>query len=230
MPTLSALLVSGSMILPSQALPDLQHTEWRLQAPAQSAPLPTLSIADNRLSGFAGCNRFTLGIDQDGKHQVATTRMACAPEVMQREQALLKFLAAPFRLLPSENRQSLTLQAGKTAYRFLRVAAGATAAYPAPAASPAPTAQAAPSALRPEVGEQYWYVSSGTCVAGACLRLRSREDQPWLDYDGSILGFQPQPGHSYYLKLQGEPAADGGHPTLQLVRVIYQETAAPLAD
>ncbi|RBL65791.1 hypothetical protein C3E98_041050, partial [Pseudomonas sp. MWU13-2625] len=110
--------------------------------------------------------------------------------------------------------------------RFERVNDAATAAPP-PAAQAAKPAQAA---LRLEAGEQYWYVSSAHCETGACLRLRGREDQPWLSYAGAISGFQPQPGHSYYLKLQGEPTADGGHPTLQLVKVIYQETVSPLAD
>lgn len=222
MPSLSALLISGSMMLPTQALPDLQHTEWRLQSPAQSAPLPTLSIADNRISGFAGCNRFTLGIDHDGKHQVATTRMACAPETMQREQTLLSLLGAPFRLLPSDDRQHLTLQAGKTEYRFERI--DAAAAQAAIAAKPAA------AAWQPESGEQYWYVTSGACASGICLQLRSREDQPWQSYAGAISGFQAEPGRRYYLKLQGEPAADGGQPTLQLVKVIYQETVTPIAD
>ncbi|SUX34929.1 META domain-containing protein [Chromobacterium violaceum] len=130
MPSLGALLVSGSMMLPTQALPDLQHTEWRLQSPAQPAPLPTLSIADSRIGGFAGCNRFTLGVDGEGRHQVSTTRMQCAPETMAREQALLKLLGAPFRLLPSTDRRHLTLASGKAVYRFEKVDAAPPAAAP----------------------------------------------------------------------------------------------------
>lgn len=216
MPSLGALLVSGSMMLPTQALPDLQHTEWRLQSPAQPAPLPTLSIADSRIGGFAGCNRFTLGVDGEGRHQVSTTRMQCAPETMAREQALLKLLGAPFRLLPSTDRRHLTLASGKAVYRFEKVDAAQPAAAPL-------------AALQPGAGEQYWYAARGACADGACLRLRGSEGEPWRDYDGAIAGFTPEAGRSYYLKLQGEKGEDG-RTALQLVKVIYQETVAPLLD
>ena len=221
MPILSSILISGSMMLPTQAEPKLQNTEWRLEAPAQAAPLPTLSIADSRISGFAGCNRFTLGIDDDGKHQVTATRKLCAPEVMRREQALLKLLAAPFRLLPAEDGKHLTLLAGKTGYRFVHQTAAVAAEPPAPAVA----------ALRPVAGEQYWYVASQPCGAGpaACLQVRSSEDQPWHSYAGSIAGFVPEAGSRYYLKLQGVPSADG-QPALQLLQVVYRETVTPLAD
>lgn len=218
MPSLGALLISGSMMLPTQALPDLQHTEWRLQSPAQPAPQPTLSISDSRISGFAGCNRFTLGIDEDGRHQVSTTRMACAPEAMAREQALLKLLGAPFRLLPSADGRYLTLAAGKTVYRFAKADAAQAAAPVAPQA-----------AWRPQAGEQYWYATRGDCSDGACLRLRGNEGEPWRDYHGEIAGFTPEAGRSYYLKLQGEPER-GGDTVLQLVKVIYQETVTPVVD
>ncbi|OHX13403.1 META and DUF4377 domain-containing protein [Chromobacterium sphagni] len=224
MPILSSILISGSMMMPTQAMPNLQNTEWRLEAPAQAAPLPTLNIADSRISGFAGCNRFTLGIDDDGKHQVSATRKLCAPEVMQREQALLALLAAPFRLLPVEDGKHLSLMAGKTRYRFARQPAQSAAAEPPAAVAAAPL---------PAPGEQYWYVASRPCAAAAgpstCLRLRSREDQPWRNYAGSIAGFEPEAGSRYYLKLQGVPAADG-QPGLQLMKVVYRETVTPLAD
>ncbi|WP_115648523.1 hypothetical protein [Chromobacterium violaceum] len=59
--------------------------------------------------------------------------------------------------------------------------------------------------------------------------MRGSEGEPWRDYDGAIAGFTPEAGRSYYLKLQGEKGEDG-RTALQLVKVIYQETVAPLVD
>ncbi|UTH75735.1 META domain-containing protein [Chromobacterium sp. IIBBL 290-4] len=224
MPALSAILISGSMMLPVQAMPDLQHTEWLLESPSQPDPRPSLSIADNQISGFSGCNRFTLGLDGDGKHQVASTRKLCAPEVMQREHALLKLLSAPFQLLPDEKLQHLTLRAGKQQYRFAR--SQPTADIPPPFKPAATQAEAA----QPRLGEQYWYVASQPCAgqAAGCLQVRESESGPWREYRGAIAGFAPEAGSSYYLKLQGE--ANDGRLALQLLKVVYQENVAPLAD
>lgn len=57
---------------------------------------PTLTISpDGKVSGTAGCNTMNgsaTGTDPDLSFQVATTRMLCAPEVMEVEQAVLKAL------------------------------------------------------------------------------------------------------------------------------------------
>ncbi|WP_378731617.1 META domain-containing protein [Nocardia brasiliensis] len=57
---------------------------------------PTLTIADDgSVSGSAGCNRMTgkaTGSDAELTFQVGTTKMMCAPEVMEVEQAVLKAL------------------------------------------------------------------------------------------------------------------------------------------
>ncbi|WP_330229837.1 META domain-containing protein [Nocardia sp. NBC_00508] len=57
---------------------------------------PTLTIAeDGGVSGSTGCNRLTGSADVAGTEitfRVATTRMACSPEVMEVEQAVLKAL------------------------------------------------------------------------------------------------------------------------------------------
>ncbi|WP_040779993.1 META domain-containing protein [Nocardia pneumoniae] len=57
---------------------------------------PTLTIAeDGAVSGSAGCNRLTGSADVSGAEitfRIATTKMACSPEVMEVEQAVLKAL------------------------------------------------------------------------------------------------------------------------------------------
>lgn len=57
--------------------------------------VPTLSFEEDRLTGFAGCNRFTssLGYGDDGALKlgmVATTRMSCGPEAMKIEAQVLR--------------------------------------------------------------------------------------------------------------------------------------------
>jgi putative lipoprotein len=53
---------------------------------------------DNRVSGRAGCNRYTGGVTIDGKKlkvgQVAATKMACVPALMDQEARFLQALEA----------------------------------------------------------------------------------------------------------------------------------------
>ncbi|MDT8856980.1 META domain-containing protein [Paracoccaceae bacterium Fryx2] len=57
----------------------------------------TLEIADNRVSGRAGCNRYAGSLALTGEGMgfgpAAATKMACAPELMQAEAAFLAALA-----------------------------------------------------------------------------------------------------------------------------------------
>lgn len=84
----------------------LRDTRWTLQTldgtPA-AAPGPrgkpqlTLRAASQHLSGFAGCNTLSGRYVQRGTSlalkPLATTRMACEPEVMQQETRFLQTLA-----------------------------------------------------------------------------------------------------------------------------------------
>lgn len=83
----------------------LSGGEWRVDEVAGeatgSAPeaAPTLRFAaDGRVSGRAGCNRFTAGYMLDGERlrieRAASTRMACPPPRMALEQRFLDFLVA----------------------------------------------------------------------------------------------------------------------------------------
>lgn len=87
--------------------PTIEGKTWRLiELPGQSlaaidperAPSLTLDPATKRASGSAGCNRFSGTYEVDGNAltfgPLATTRMACPPEIMAVEDALLKALAA----------------------------------------------------------------------------------------------------------------------------------------
>ncbi|MBL0728891.1 META domain-containing protein [Piscinibacter sp. HJYY11] len=101
----------------------LRDTRWALQtldgAPVAAAgargPVQlTLRSTSQHLTGFAGCNtlrgRYTQRGTSIALKPLATTRMACAPEVMEQEARLLQALASidSYRI---EGRQLSLMQA-----------------------------------------------------------------------------------------------------------------------
>jgi heat shock protein HslJ len=82
----------------------------------------TLRLDDGHLSGYSGCNRYVGGYTLDGDEltigPIATTRMACAPEAMEAENAFLAALAAAARLVVSPAELVLADEAGKELLRF----------------------------------------------------------------------------------------------------------------
>ncbi|MPY67659.1 META domain-containing protein [Deinococcus sp. SDU3-2] len=91
---------------------------WQLAGGTALTPVagsvPSLTLAGNRVSGSAGCNRLTGGVEVQGSRitfgPLATTRMACAPAVNAQEAAFLRFLTQP-GLRASVQVQTLTLTA-----------------------------------------------------------------------------------------------------------------------
>lgn len=211
------LLLAALLSAPAWAQAQLPAGDWQLAAPAVAEPHPTLSVRDGRVSGFAGCNRFTGQRNAQGKLVVASTRMLCAPAMMQTEQAYLGFLSQPFDSRMEDKSGQLVLTGSSGEYRFVR--------QPIPAAS-----KPAVPAARP----QYLYVSAArkNCSAGAgqmqCLQVRSSEQQPWQLFYGGIEGFTPQPDTAYYLKLRYQevknPPADAARVRTILERVVFSET------
>ena len=81
---------------------DLLDGDWTATT-LNGAPLPagvtvTLSFAGGRISGTSGCNRFTGTAALTGEGlsigQIAATKMACPPPLMETEQAVFAALAA----------------------------------------------------------------------------------------------------------------------------------------
>ncbi len=74
----------------------LLRPEGQVRSQALDTARPTLTIAsDGRVSGSAGCNRMTGTADISGStatFHLGTTRMTCAPDVMQVEQQVLEAL------------------------------------------------------------------------------------------------------------------------------------------
>ncbi|WP_019584926.1 META domain-containing protein [Deinococcus apachensis] len=71
--------------------------------------VPSLTFAGDRVSGTGGCNRLTGSFQLEGKAltlgPLASTRMACSPEVNAQETAFLAFLGRPL----TASRQAVTL-------------------------------------------------------------------------------------------------------------------------
>ncbi|MBY8859647.1 META domain-containing protein [Nocardia sp. CA2R105] len=74
----------------------LLRQEGQVRSQALDAARPTLTIAaDGQVSGSAGCNRMTGTAEISGSNvtfHLGTTRMMCAPDVMQIEQQVLEAL------------------------------------------------------------------------------------------------------------------------------------------
>ncbi|MGB7563577.1 MAG: META domain-containing protein [Prochlorococcaceae cyanobacterium] len=115
-----------------QLVAPLRGTTWRLLAfggemvvprqPSDRAIELQLSAENLRLTGSAGCNRLMGGFSLEGEairfSQLASTRMACSPEVMALEQRYTEALALVRRW--SIDKRSLLLQdaRGKTLLLF----------------------------------------------------------------------------------------------------------------
>ncbi|TCP09108.1 heat shock protein HslJ [Crenobacter luteus] len=209
-------ILSTLAAAPAFAAPNLSGTEWRLVSP-QAERAPTIRFDDGRASGFSGCNRF-VWTRQDGKSQVAGTRMMCAPAAMRTEQAFLALLEAGPRVETDDRATTLSLVAGDTRYTFARVGAPSSAV---------PVAE----------HSEYLTVAPFTrpCSAGAgkmdCLQVKGA-DGAWQHFYGGIEGFTPEPGVGYTLKVRvipvANPPADAPNRRVVLERVVMTEKAERL--
>ena len=97
---LAALLATAVIVMAQPAFAHeemLEGSEWEMIG--ESGPKPRfISFAGSgRLFGFGGCNRFTGTYEQHDGHltisPLAATRMACADDVMKKEQEFFDMLA-----------------------------------------------------------------------------------------------------------------------------------------
>lgn len=94
----------------------IEGVEWQLRSidgEEISGPVvPTLLLADGAASGLAGCNRFTgsytLENDSLEVGPLATTRMACEPEIDDIERAYLVALDRVIAATPTSDGLTLT--------------------------------------------------------------------------------------------------------------------------
>jgi heat shock protein HslJ len=77
----------------SPSLGALAGSEWMMLNEARSAVPPTIAFAEDRASGYAGCNRWFAGAGATEQaldfQAIGTTRMMCPPPSMEAERAFL---------------------------------------------------------------------------------------------------------------------------------------------
>ena len=120
------LLIGGEVIMGCGGDPLIdenlvQETDWTVASiggrPVPGTRRPTVSFADGRVSGNAGCNSFGGGYKVERgaltASRVISTRMAClGPGIMQAERKFLSILAGPARITLDGNRLILKAAAG----------------------------------------------------------------------------------------------------------------------
>jgi putative lipoprotein len=95
--TLIVLLAGQCMVGSAAAGPfNLAGSQWGIAREGGKTGRFVQFRADGVVGGFSGCNRFTGAYNQNGDEltfgPLASTRMACPPEVMEREQEFLAML------------------------------------------------------------------------------------------------------------------------------------------
>lgn len=206
-----------------------QQGQWQQTGP-DGQPLQTLQLNDGQLSASAGCNRlFGPARIEQGRLVVghlASTLMACAPDAMQREQAL----AALLRSRPQVRLDGDKLLIGEVAQQQVWQPVAATVQPAAPAKPAKPVAAAEQTTTR----LIYVAPERRPCTGVApmqCLQVRERAKQPWQHHYGEIEGFQFEPGTAYRLRISeikvANPPADAPDRRWVLETIVEQIRIAP---
>ncbi|STQ91235.1 META and DUF4377 domain-containing protein [Iodobacter fluviatilis] len=192
---LLAALLSLSVFAEAQSLLDGDYIlkEWRHTGasfrPGEKAP--TLKIQGDRISGFAGCNRYTGSINTLPRLKVgplATTRMAClGDEAKRNESAVLSVFEGARRFkLRQPDRLEFSSAKGER-LTFVR---------------------------QPDTIEQVLYIAPETkpCSAGVaqmnCLQTREAPSDEWSLFYNHIEGFDFVAGKNYKIKVRREKVAN----------------------
>ena len=159
--------------------------------PAEADKALRLQFEQDRLSGFTGCNRAMGGFSVDKGElvvsQLASTMMACSPEIMQREQQFSQLLQQRPRV--SIDGKILTLSKDDTVYQF---------------------------SLQPDLSNAstrliYVAPERKTCTGVGkmqCLQVRDSANDNWQLHYGEIEGFSPEPGIEYRVRIKELPVAN----------------------
>ncbi len=185
--SLSTLVEARSLLDGDYVLNEWRHagTSYRPQEKA-----PTLTIQGDRISGFAGCNRYSGAISTLPKLKVgplATTRMACLGDGAQRnESAVLAVLEGAQRFkLKQPNRLEFNGAKGER-LTFVR---------------------------QPDATEQVLYIApeKKSCTGVApmeCMQVRETPSGEWSLFYNQIEGFNYVAGKSYKVKVRREKVAN----------------------
>lgn len=185
----------------------LDNTKWKLD-PAKGKA--TLQFQGGRWAA-KGCNNLSGGYKIEGRRIAASqgmsTMMACPPPMENIDKMLTNLLSKneSFRI----EGDTLILKAADGEWKFTR--------------EPMPSKAAA---------TKFIYVSSEKkpCVGVApmeCLQVREDKDGPWRLFYGRIIGFEPEPGIEYRLRIKEDkitnPAADQASVVWYLDLVVEQK-------
>lgn len=81
----------------TSGLGDLAGSEWMMLNEQRSATPPTLAFAEDRASGYAGCNRWFASVGRTDQAlefgDIGLTRMMCSPPSMEAERAFTTALS-----------------------------------------------------------------------------------------------------------------------------------------
>lgn len=198
----------------------LEGTDWRLVAAPGEASVPdvgpgaaTLRFETGRFTLGGPCNTHTGGWSRERAQlrlggegaAIASTRRMCPPQIMAREDALMRATAAPFTL----GFDGPVLQ--------LRGADGATWRFDS-----RPPAASAPRERIVQIAGQ-----RAPCTGVAqqlCLQVRTQPGAPWELFYGDIQGFDWRMGVEYVLRVRettvARPPADGSSLRWELIEVL----------
>lgn len=162
----------------------------QLTASTTQKPL-RLKLADGRLAGFTGCNNamgnYSLDKGELVVSQLASTMMACTPEIMQREQRFSQLLQQRPHI--SLDGKILTLSKNDIVYQF----------------SQQPDLSNASTRLIYVAPERKTCSGVGKMQ---CLQVREKAEDSWQLHYGEIEGFTPEPGIEYRLRIKELPVAN----------------------
>ncbi|MBP7570587.1 MAG: META domain-containing protein [Acidobacteria bacterium] len=194
----------------------LDGTAWQLAsaslpvAPPTDVAAVTLKFKEGRVSAASGCNTGVGSYSEEGGSLtvglLAATRKACPGELDAWEPAFFAFLGANPAMERTGDELVLTSGGQVLRFRALPVAsAGAVTKFIYVAAERKP------------------------CTEGAsteCLQVREHPSDPWRLHHGEIIGFTPEPGIEYRLRILEDetpnPPADGSSKRWFLDLVVEQ--------
>jgi len=205
----------------------LDRTRWSLVESQLAAPAPEetgrvgLEFTADRLSANSGCNTGSGGYRIAGGRLVlspmATTRRACMGPAAVYEPVFFAMLGSRPAIRLEKDGEELVLESqGADRSNLLRFSS-----------VPMPSASAV---------QKFIYVASErvACTGVApmqCLQVRSSPDEPWQPFHGEIIGFDPEPGIEYRLRIYEDdlpnPPTDGSSKRWFLDMVVEQRVVKP---
>jgi heat shock protein HslJ len=212
---------------PAAGPPAVERTRWSLRQSQLASPAPEetagvrLEFQGDRLSASSGCNlasgKFRFEGDVLVLGPMATTRRACLGAAAAYEPSFFAFLGSRPRARLEQDGDELVLESSD----------GANAGTLRFQTQPMPSANAL---------EKFIHVASTRVPCSGvgtieCLQVRESASEPWRAFHGEIIGFTPEPGIEYRLRVLEDPVpnptADASSKRWYLDVVVEQRVVTP---